>query len=195
MRIIGLTGVIGAGKTTTAALFAAHGFPVHDADACVHALYDGEAVPLVEAAFPGTTSAGKVDRTKLAAAVVSDETAMKRLEEIVHPLVTAHKNEFIAIAKQNNVRAVILDVPLLFETGGDRSVDVIIVATANAETLKNRVFDRPDMTVDKYAALSARQMPDAQKRARAHFLVDTGRGLETAGRQVEAIIRALAAAN
>ncbi len=194
MRIIGLTGVIGAGKTTTAALFAARGFPVHDADACVHALYDGAAAPLIEAGFPGTTNAGSVDRSKLAAAVVSDELAMKRLEAIVHPLVTAHKNKFITKAKQNNIRAVILDVPLLFEAGGDRSVDVIIVATADTETLKKRVLDRPNMTADKYAALAARQMSDAQKRARAHLLVDTGRGLDAAGRQVAAIIRALVAA-
>ncbi len=192
MRIIGLTGVIGAGKTTTAGLFAQRGIPAHDADRSVHTLYRGAAAPAIEAAFPGTTSDGVVDRDRLAAAVLDDRAALRRLESIVHPLVIDDRNQFIAKAKQNLCRAVVLDIPLLFEINADRFVDVIITATAAPEILRDRVMKRPRMTDRKYRALLDRQMSDSEKRRRAHFTVDTGQGLAAAGRRVHGLVRALA---
>lgn len=191
---IGLTGSIGMGKSTTAKMFAAEGVPVHDADATVHALYSGRAAPLIEAAFPGTVSDGKVDRTLLSPHVLGKPEAMKKLEAIVHPLVREEEQLFLQRARADHRRIVMLDIPLLFETGGEARVDVVVVVTADAEVQRDRVLSRPGMSEDRFEAILAKQMPDAEKRRRAHFLVDTGRGMEAAKRQVRAILKALAAA-
>lgn len=190
--VLGLTGSMGMGKSTTAAMFRAAGAPVQDADAVVHRLYAGAAVPLVEAAFPGTTRAGAVDRAALSARVVGDADAIARLEAIVHPLVAAERAAFLAAARAGGARLAVLDVPLLFETGGERHCDAVCVVTAPPDVQRARILARPGMTEAKLDGLLARQMPDAQKRARAHFLVDTGRGLRAAERQVRDIVRALA---
>ncbi len=191
---IGLTGSIGMGKSTTAKMFAAEGVPVHDADATVHALYSGRAAPLIEAAFPGTVSDGKVDRTLLSPHVLGKPEAMKKLEAIVHPLVREEEQLFLQRARADHRRIVMLDIPLLFETGGEARVDVVVVVTADAQVQRDRVLARPGMSEDRFQAILAKQMPDAEKRRRAHFLVDTGRGMEAAKRQVRAILKALAAA-
>ncbi|UFI04332.1 dephospho-CoA kinase [Roseibium aggregatum] len=191
---IGLTGSIGMGKSTTAKMFAAEGVPVHDADAAVHALYSGRAAPLIEAAFPGTVSDGKVDRTLLSPHVLGKPEAMKKLEAIVHPLVREEEQLFLQRARADHRRIVMLDIPLLFETGGEARVDVVVVVTADAQVQRDRVLARPGMSEDRFEAILAKQMPDAEKRRRAHFLVDTGRGMEAAKRQVRAILKALAAA-
>jgi dephospho-CoA kinase len=191
---IGLTGSIGMGKSTTAKMFAAEGVPVHDADATVHALYSGRAAPLIEAAFPGTVSDGKVDRTLLSPHVLGKPEAMKKLEAIVHPLVREEEQLFLQRARADHRRIVMLDIPLLFETGGEARVDVVVVVTADAQVQRDRVLARPGMSEDRFEAILAKQMPDAEKRRRAHFLVDTGRGMEAAKRQVRAILEALAAA-
>lgn len=193
MFILGLTGSIGMGKSTTAGFFADAGVPVHDADAAVHALYRQEAVPLVEAAFPGTTGCGGVDRRILAERVLGDPGALKHLESIVHPLVRAREQRFLAGVAKAGARLVVLDVPLLFEVGGERRVDATVVVTASADVQRARVLARADMTAEKFASILAKQMPDAQKRGRAHFLVDTGHGLDSARYQVHGILRALAA--
>ncbi|AQQ04273.1 dephospho-CoA kinase [Roseibium algicola] len=191
---IGLTGSIGMGKSTTAKMFAAEGVPVHDADAAVHALYSGRAAPLIEAAFPGTVSDGKVDRTLLSPHVLGKPEAMKKLEAIVHPLVREEEQLFLQRARADHRRIVMLDIPLLFETGGEARVDVVVVVTADAQVQRDRVLARPGMSEDRFEAILAKQMPDAEKRRRAHFLVDTGRGMEAAKRQVRAILKALASA-
>ncbi|NKI60728.1 dephospho-CoA kinase [Labrenzia sp. PO1] len=191
---IGLTGSIGMGKSTTAKMFAAEGVPVHDADATVHALYSGRAAPLIEAAFPGTVSDGKVDRTLLSPHVLGKPEAMKKLEAIVHPLVREEEQLFLQRARADHRRIVMLDIPLLFETGGEARVDVVVVVTADAQVQRDRVLSRPGMSEDRFEAILAKQLPDAEKRRRAHFLVDTGRGMEAAKRQVRAILKALAAA-
>ncbi|TYC54023.1 dephospho-CoA kinase [Rhodobacterales bacterium] len=191
---LGLTGSIGMGKSTTAKMFAEHGVPVHDADAVVHALYAGRAAPLIEAAFPGTVRDGQVDRTLLSPQVLGKPEAMKRLEAIVHPLVREEELQFLQRARDARKRIVLLDIPLLFETGADHRVDAVVVVTADEAIQRKRVLDRPGMTEDRFEAILARQTPDAEKRRRAHFLIDTGRGLEPARRQVRAILRALAAA-
>jgi dephospho-CoA kinase len=190
---LGLTGSIGMGKSTTADFFRARGVPVHDADATVHALYRGPAVGPIEAAFPGTTVDGAVDRARLGARVLGDEAAVKRLEAIVHPLVRAAEIAFLAAARAAGRRIVVLDIPLLFETGAGARVDAIVTVTAPAEVQRARVLARPGMTQEKLAQILARQMPDAEKRRRSHFLVDTARGLDPARRQVEAVLRAVAA--
>lgn len=192
MLVLGLTGSIGMGKSTTAGFFRALGVPVHDADAAVHRLYSGEAVPLIEAAFPGTTSEGRVDRDKLAAAVIGRPEALKRLEGIVHPLVGRAERDFRLRAAAAGHQLVVLDIPLLFETGGDRRVDAVVVVTAPKSVQRARVLARPGMTAEKLEAILARQMPDEDKRRRAHFVIDTGRGLEAASRQVADIVKALA---
>jgi dephospho-CoA kinase len=192
---IGLTGSIGMGKSTTAAMFAALGVPVHDADAAVHALYRGAAAPLIEAAFPGTTRDGVVDRPALSKIVLADPAALKRLEAIVHPLVRQAETDFLARAKADGRRMVVLDIPLLFETGRDRAVDVVVVASCDAATQRARVLARPGMTTDRFEAILAKQMPDAQKRGGAHFVVDTGLGMEPARRRVAGIVRALCFVN
>lgn len=192
MFILGLTGSIGMGKTTTARLFAEEGVPVHDADAAVHKLYEGEAVPLIEAAFPGTTQAGRVDREELGRRVVGDAAALKRLEAIVHPLVRQAEERFLAEAKARDAKVVVLDIPLLFETGGDTRVDATVVVTAPADVQRARVLERPGMSAEKLAALLAKQMPDAEKRRRADFIVDSGQGIEHARAQVRQILSRIA---
>ncbi len=192
MIVIGLTGSIGMGKSTTAGLFAARGVPVHEADAVVHRLYRGAAVPLIEAAFPDTTGPAGVDRDRLSARVVGVPDAIARLEAIVHPLVRAEEAAFLAEARSGGAGIVVLDVPLLFETGGDARVDAVVVVSAPAGMQRARVLARSGMTEVKLDAILARQMPDADKRRRAHFVVDTGRGLAAAAMQVDGILRAMA---
>src|SRR5689334_5276718 len=173
MFILGLTGSLGMGKSTTTKFFAEEGVPVHDADAAVHALYEGEAAPLIEKAFPGTTAAGKVDRDKLAQRVLNDATAIAKLEAIVHPLVRLAEKRFLAEAERAGAAVAVLDIPLLFETGADKRCDAVVVVSAPAEAQRARVFERPGMTEQKFAAILAKQMPDAEKRKRADFVVDT----------------------
>lgn len=192
MFILGLTGSIGMGKTTTARLFAEEGVPVHDADAAVHRLYEGEAVPLIEAAFPGTTQSGRVDRDKLARQVVGNAEALRRLEGIVHPLVRQEETTFLAKAKAAGARVVVLDIPLLYETGGESRVDAVVVVSASPNVQRARVMERPGMTAEKMKALIAKQMPDAEKRRRADFIVDSGEGIEPARAQVRQILADIA---
>jgi dephospho-CoA kinase len=192
MFILGLTGSIGMGKTTTARLFAEEGVPVHDADAAVHRLYEGEAVPLIEAAFPGTTAGGRVDREKLARQVVGNAETLRRLESIVHPLVRQEEKAFLAKAKADGARIVVLDIPLLYETGGESRVDAVVVVSASPEVQRARVMERPGMTLEKMEALIAKQMPDAEKRRRADFIVDSGQGIEPARAQVRQILSDIA---
>ena len=193
MFILGLTGSIGMGKSTTSRLFAEAGVPVHDADAAVHALYAGAAVAPIEAAFPGTTADGQVDREKLAARVLDDPAAIKRLEEIVHPLVREAAERFLAACAAQGTRVVVLDIPLLFETGADARVDAVVVVSAPAELQRARALERPGMTAARLEAILRQQMPDSEKRARAHFLVDSSRGIDSARAQVRGILRAVAA--
>lgn len=188
--ILGLTGSIGMGKSATAAMFREAGVPVHDADAAVHALYAGEAAPLIEAAFPGTVVDGVVDRPALSARVLGDDAAMKRLEAIVHPLVAARKAAFLQ--RWAGRPLVVLDVPLLFETGGEGRCDAVAVVSADAAVQRSRVLARPGMTPERFEAILARQVPDSHKRRRAHVVIDTGRGFEPARRQVVDLVRCLA---
>jgi dephospho-CoA kinase len=188
MFVLGLTGSLGMGKSTTAGFFAELGVPVHDADAAVHRLYKAEAVPLIEAAFPGTTAEGAVDREKLAKRVLDDPAAIKKLEGIVHPLVRAAEEQFLAEAARKNTRVAVLDIPLLFETGGDRRCDAVVVVSAPEDIQRNRIFDRPGMTEQKFAGIVANQMPDAEKRRRADFVVDTSKGFDAARAQVREIL-------
>jgi dephospho-CoA kinase len=193
MFILGLTGSIGMGKSTTARFFREAGVPVHDSDAVVHRLYAGEAVAPVEAAFPGSVVDGKVDRAKLSEKLIGDLSAIKRLEAIVHPLVRAVSQRFMQQQAARGARVIVLDVPLLFETGGEKNVDAVVVVSAPAEVQRARVLSRPGITTERLDALLARQMPDAQKRARAHFVVDSSRSFDSARAQVHAILRAIAA--
>jgi dephospho-CoA kinase len=192
MFILGLTGSLGMGKSTTARLFAEQGVPVHDADAVVHRLYEGAAVSAIEAAFPGTSVGGKVDRGKLAERVLGDEAALDRLESIVHPLVQESERRLIAAAKARGEQMVVLDIPLLFETGADARVDAVVVVSAPPEVQRARVLARPGMTPQKLEAILAKQMTDAEKRRRADFIVDTSQGVEVARAQVRAILEAIA---
>jgi dephospho-CoA kinase len=192
MFILGLTGSIGMGKSTTAALFAAEGVPVHDADKAVHRLYEGEAAPLIEAAFPGSTRNGRVDRQRLGQLVLGDEIALKKLEHIVHPLVQKEEAAFKAKARAGGAQVVVLDIPLLFETGGEGRCDAVAVVSAPADMQRLRAFERPGMTEEKFAAILANQMPDSEKRARADFVVDTGKGVEHAREQVRRILADIA---
>lgn len=192
MLIIGLTGSIGMGKSTTAQLVREAGVPVHDADATVHRLYRGDAVPLIEARFPGTTNATGVVRDRLAKAVLGQPEAMAALEALIHPLVRREETEFLTRSARSGARMVVLDVPLLFETGGDARVDLVALVTAPYAVQKARVLARPGMTEDKFAAIVARQMPDADKRRRAHVQIDTSRGVPAARQDVAALLRALA---
>jgi len=190
--VICLTGSLGMGKSRSAKYFAEAGVPVHDSDAAVHALYEGEAVPAIERAFPGTTADGKVDRAKLAAVVLGDDAALARLEAIVHPLVAAARDRFLAEAQKNGATVVVLDVPLLFETGAERGCDAVVVVSAPPELQRRRAFERPGMSEEKFAALIAKQMPDAEKRARADFVVDSSQGFDHARAQVHDILRRVA---
>jgi dephospho-CoA kinase len=190
MRVLGLTGSIGMGKSTTAKLFAEAGVPVYDADATVHKVYEGEATPLIEAAFPGTTADGKVDRTKLSPIVVHDAAAMKKLEAIVHPLLAAHHKKFLDDAERSGAAIAVVDVPLLFETGGEARVDAVVVVTTNPEQQRERILARDNMSAEKLDAILARQLPDPEKRKRADFVVDTSRGLEPVRKQIGEILAA-----
>lgn len=192
MFILGLTGSLGMGKSATAKMFAEEGVPVHDADAAVHRLYDGEAALQIETAFPGTTKDGKVDREKLGKLVLGDADAIKRLEQIVHPLVATTTARFLAKAESQGASVAVLDVPLLFETGGDARCDAVVVVSAPADIQRTRAFERPGMSEGKLAAILAKQIPDAEKRARADFVVDTSKGFDAAREQVRDILKAVA---
>lgn len=178
MIILGLTGSIGMGKSTTAKLFSEAGVPVYDADATVHRLYEGEAAPAIEAAFPGTTVGGKVDRARLSAQVLHDPAAMRRLEGIVHPMLGASRKRFLDDAEASGAPVAVVDVPLLFETGGEKRVDAVVVVTTSPEIQRERILARDNMTGEKLEAILARQLPDAEKRKRADFVVDTSHGLD-----------------
>lgn len=191
MLIIGLTGSIGMGKSAAAGYFRAAGVPVFDSDAEVHRLYAGEAVPLIEAAFPGTTHQGKVDRALLSTSLMADPSGFKRLEEIVHPLVRAGQRRFLELAAGRGEPLAVLEIPLLFETGGEKLVDVSVVVSAPADLQRQRVLARPGMTPEKLDAILARQVPDGEKRARADFVVDTGGTLDETERQITSIVAAL----
>ena len=191
MFVLGLTGSIGMGKTTTARLFAEAGVPVHDADAAVHRLYEGEAASAIEAAFPGTTNDGKVDRARLGQRVVGDAPALRFLETIVHPMVREAEKRFLREAKAAGAKVAVLDIPLLFETGGDTRVDAVVVVSAPASVQRARVLER-GVSPGQLDALLARQMPDAEKRRRADFVVDTSKGIEDARAQVQSILAAVA---
>ncbi|ESY87899.1 dephospho-CoA kinase [Mesorhizobium australicum] len=188
MIVLGLTGSIGMGKSTTAGMFAEAGVPVHDSDETVHRLYAGKAAPLVEAAFPGTTVHGSVDRAKLGARVLGDAASMKKLEAIVHPLVRADADAFLARHRDAGESLVVLDIPLLFETGGRGRVDKVVVVTAPAEVQRRRVLARPGMSEEKLASILAKQVPDAEKRRLADFVIDTGEGLDAARAAVASVI-------
>jgi len=192
MIVLGLTGSLGMGKSATAKMFAEQGVPVHDADVAVHRLYEGEAAPLIEAAFPGTTQGGKVDREKLGQRVIGDAAAMRKLEAIVHPLVRKAEERFLAEAERAGAKVAVLDIPLLFETGGDKRCDAVVVVSAPAGTQRARVLERPGMTEEKFRALAGKQLPDADKRARADFIVDSGQGFEAARQQVREILAQVA---
>jgi dephospho-CoA kinase len=188
MLILGLTGSIGMGKSTTAKLFMEAGVPVYDADAAVHKIYEGEAAPAVEAAFPGTTVGGKVDRAKLSAKVVHDPAAIKQLEQIVHPMLGASRQKFLAEAERSGVAVVVMDIPLLFETGGEKRVDAVVVVTTTPENQRERILARGTMTHEALDAILARQLPDAEKRKRADFVVDTSHGLDPVRTRIRDIL-------
>jgi len=192
MFILGLTGSLGMGKSATAKMFAEEGVPVHDADAAVHQLYEGEATPLIEAAFPGTTHGGKVDRDRLAQRVLGDNEAIKKLELIVHPLVRSAEERFLAEAERKGAAVALLDIPLLFETGGDSRCDAVVVVSAPPEVQRARAFERPGMTEQKFAAILTKQISDAEKRKRADFVVDTSKGFDAARSQVRDILARIA---
>ena len=188
MLILGLTGSIGMGKSTTAKLFAEAGVPVYDADAAVHKIYEGEAAPAIEAAFPGTTVDGKVDRARLSAQVVLDPAAMEQLEQIVHPMLGASRKKFFEEAEAAGAPVVVVDVPLLFETGGEKRVDAVVVVTTTPEMQRERVLARGTMDDTKLDAILARQLPDAEKRKRADFVVDTSDGLDPVRTRIKDIL-------
>ena len=190
MIVLGLTGSIGMGKSTTAQMFADEGAVVWNADQAVHDLYalGGAAVGPIAEAFPGVVVEGAVDRTGLAEALGRDETAFRRLEAIVHPLVAQGRQGDLEAARDRGVTLAVLDIPLLFETGGDRGVDAVVVVTADAKVQAARVLARPGMTRERFEAILSRQMPDAEKRRRAHFVIDTGQGLDAAREAVRRIV-------
>jgi dephospho-CoA kinase len=188
MLILGLTGSIGMGKSTTANLFAEAGVPVYDADAAVHKIYEGEAAPAIEAAFPGTTVDGKVDRVRLSARVVHNPDAMKQLEQIVHPMLGASRKKFLDDAERSGAPVAVVDVPLLFETGGEKRVDAVVVVTTAPEVQRERILSRDDMTGEKLDAILARQLPDSEKRERADFVVDTSHGLDPVRERIRDIL-------
>lgn len=188
MIVLGLTGSIGMGKSTTARMFRDAGVPVHDSDETVHRLYAGKAAGLIEKRFPGVVHDGVVDREKLAKAVLGQPDALKDLERIVHPLVRADADAFLERHRQEGARLALLDIPLLFETGGEDRVDRIVVVTAPAEVQRERVLVRPGMTEEKFEAILSRQVPDAEKRRRADYIIDTGQGMDAARRRVAEIV-------
>ena len=189
MLILGLTGSIGMGKSTTAKLFAEAGVPVYDADATVHQVYAGEAAPAIEAAFPGTTIDGKVDRAKLSAKVLHDPAAIRQLEQIVHPMLRSYYQKFLEDAERSGSPVAVMDVPLLFETGGEKRVDAVVVVTTSSENQRERILARGTMTAEALDAILARQLPDAEKRQRADFVVDTSHGLDPVRAQIRDILR------
>lgn len=191
MIIVGLTGSIGMGKSTTAEMFKAEGIAVNDADAVVHDLYRGEAVAPIEEAFPGTTANGEVNRQALSVELSKDPAAFTRLEKIVHPLVRQKELAFLENQRASGAKIVVLDIPLLFETGGTDRVDAVVVVSCDADIQRARVLARPGMTEEKFEMIKARQMPDAEKRNKADFVIDTGRGMDHARTQVKDIIRIL----
>jgi len=190
--VLCLTGSLAMGKSTAAKFFAECGVPVHDSDAAVHALYEGDAVTLIERAFPGSTSGGKVDRSKLAGMVVNDHAALARLEAIIHPLVTASRDKFLAEAQARGAPIVVVDIPLLFETEAQSQCDAVVVVSAPAEDQRRRAFDRAGMTEQKFASLLAKQLPDAEKRGRADFVVDSSQGFDHTRAQIRDILRTVA---
>lgn len=190
--VLCLTGSLGMGKSTAAKFFAETGVPVHDSDAVVHALYEGEAVPLIEAAFPGSTAAGKVDRNKLAAMVLHDDAALARLEAIIHPLVTESRERFLAEAQARGAPVAVVDIPLLFETAAQSRCDAVVVVSAPADIQHQRALDRPGMTEEKLAALLAKQMPDEEKRRRADFVVDSSQAFDHTRAQIRDILQRVA---
>jgi len=191
MIVVGLTGSAAMGKSATAKMFADEGVPVFDADAAVHALYAGEAVAPVEAAFPGVSADGRIDRERLAQRVFNNPEALRKLEAIVHPLVRAAQDQFRADAKRSGASVAVLDIPLLFETGGEARVDAVVVVTAPADVQRTRLLERPGMTGEKIEGMLARQIPDSEKRRRADFIVDTSRGFDAARAEVREILRRL----
>lgn len=195
MIIIGLTGSIGMGKSTTSEMFKSLGVPVISADEIVHDLYSAEAAPLIEAAFPGTTTGGVVDRQALSAKLMAAPESFARLEAIIHPLVRAREKQFVDEAADRGEPLVLLDIPLLFETGSTDRVDTVIVVSCAPEIQRQRVMARPDMTAEKFEAILSRQTPDAEKRARADYVIDTGQGLDAARAQVNDIVAELTASS
>ena len=191
MIILGLTGSIGMGKSTTADMFREMGVPVHDADATVHDLYEGELVAPLEAEFPGVTKNGAIDRTALSKYVVGNEAAMKKLEALVHPAVQQREEDFLLKAESDGMPLVVLDNPLLFEMGRSERVDKILVVTAPESVQRERVLNRPEMTAEKFEHILARQTPDSEKRRRSDFIVDTSLGLDAAKQAVSKIIKQL----
>jgi dephospho-CoA kinase len=194
MIVLGLTGSVGMGKSATAKMFEREGVPVFDADAAVHQLYEEEAAPLIEKAFPGTTANGAVDRKRLSEKVVGNKEALNRLESIVHPLVKTARLAFLDHARASGAKVALLDIPLLFETGGIEGIDKIAVVSAPLDVQKKRVLARDGMSEDKFNAILARQMPDAEKRRRADYVIDTSKGFDAAREDVRAILRELLAA-
>jgi dephospho-CoA kinase len=190
MIVLGLTGSIGMGKSTAAGFFAEEGAPVYDADAAVHALYAGAAAPAIEAAFPGTTVEGQVDRDRLAARVLGHPAALKRLEAIVHPLVRREEERFLAATEAAGAKVAVLDIPLLFETGGDKRCDAVVVVSAPPDVQRERVMARRGVSEERFNTLLGKQMPDAEKRARADFIVDTAQDFDSTRAQIRAILRA-----
>jgi dephospho-CoA kinase len=189
--VLCLTGSLGMGKSTAARFFAEAGVPVHDSDAAVHALYEGEAVAAIEQAFPGSTSGGKVDRAKLAALVLNDRSALAKLEAIVHPLVSVSTDKFLADAQAQGAEVVVLDIPLLFEANLECRCDAIVVVSAPAEIQRRRALERPGMTEEKFAAILAKQMPDGEKRRRADFILDSSRDFDHTRAQIRDILGAV----
>jgi len=191
MIVLGLTGSIGTGKSTTAGMFRDLGVPVHDADATVHDLYRNEAVAPVAALFPEALKNGVIDRKVLSATLAQAPERFRALEAVIHPLVRARETAFLEMERQKGSALVVLDIPLLYETGGEKRVDKVVVVTCDAQTQRRRVLARPDMTEEKFALILSRQMPDAEKRKRANFIVYTDAGLEAARKQVEEVIETL----
>ncbi|MBI1203164.1 MAG: dephospho-CoA kinase [Rhodopseudomonas sp.] len=186
--ILGLTGSIGMGKSATAKMFADEGVPVHDADAVVHRLYEGDAVSTIEKAFPGTTANGKVDRAKLGERVIGNADAIRRLEHLVHPLVSQERERFLAHVQRAHAPVALLDIPLLYETDSAKLCDAVVVVSAPLEVQRARVMERPGMTAEKFAVILAKQVPDSEKRARADYVVDTSQGFDHARGQVREIL-------
>lgn len=194
MLILGLTGSIGMGKSTMAGMFRDEGIPVHDSDASVHELYRGSAVPIIARHFPDAVNHGIVDRVKLAAAVLGKPEQMKLLEQLIHPLVGQQREDFLSQNRRAGTKIVVVDIPLLFEIGGERDVDIIVVSCAPDAVQEARVLARPNMTREKFLAIKSKQVPNAEKCRRAHVIIDTGRGMDAARAHVRALLRSLASA-